>query len=134
MGDAARQHGDSGRNKRRPCLPVQTILGEFPDAFTGQGGPPPLRVSQGQIYETDASVPGNHPEGSPNLCRIVSPDVTGDAQPCQIVHFYTTMTLSLYLMYMIGVGQGGQISTILLINLIINFFIILISSLIPFGD
>ena len=34
------------------------------------------------------------------------------------------MTLSLYLMYMIGVGQGGQISTILLINLIINFFII----------
>ena len=35
---------------------------------------------------------------------------------------------------MIGVGQGGQISTILLINLIINFFIILLTSLIPFGD
>lgn len=44
------------------------------------------------------------------------------------------MILSLYLMYMIGVGQGGQISTILLINLIINFFIILLTSLIPFGD
>ena len=44
------------------------------------------------------------------------------------------MTLSLYLMYMIGVGQGGHISTILLINLIINFFIILLTSLIPFGD
>ena len=34
------------------------------------------------------------------------------------------MTLSLYLMYMIGVGQGGQISTILVMSLLINFFII----------
>ena len=34
------------------------------------------------------------------------------------------MTLSLYLMYMIGVGQGGHMKTILVMRLLINFFII----------